>query len=337
MMNGAGRVGLLGGAIVAVVVATALAAGAGYAIDAPGAVEGPTQTIDVGGQSFTLDTVLVVDPGDTATFDVTAPDNESYRLYRYDSEGSIQDSTRATGSTTFDRSFAGVDSGSYVMAVVPDSSPVAVQPVLVPGYSLSVSTTVDGDSATVTVESTQTAENADSIQELLVSVETASGVQNVTAEPSGEGYRAEIDLGSFESGDHRMLAVARGDRGYRGEREVIAFSQSTLSVPDDTGGNPGASTPEVTMDTETATPTATPTTTESPTSTTETPSATTETQATTTASETPTAVGGGAETTDDGVIQPRTSTPTATGGPGFSTGLALVATLAGAVAIGRRR
>lgn len=331
--------------VIVVCLATSIAVGAsGYAIDASGAIEGPSQTFSVDDRSYTVESVLVVDPGETGSFDVDAPANESYRLYRYDSEGSIHDSTRGTGPETFEHSFDGVGPGSYVMAVVPDSEtrPEVIHPVLVRGYDLAVQTSVEDETAVVTVEATRTAENADPIEELTVSVETNDGVRNVTATERGDGYRAEFSLNGFEAGEHRLLAVARGDRAFQGEREVLALERSTLTIPDDDRTDTETTTTsaiggETTTETTTPPPSTTETTVESTTTTEAAPTSTTADTTTAdrttveqpTTTETPAGGGPGTSTESDGVIQPRSETPTTSSGPGFTPVVGALAILVG--------
>ncbi|MFB6162232.1 MAG: hypothetical protein ABEJ86_02165 [Halococcoides sp.] len=327
---------------VAIVASIGVVAGSGYAIDAPDAVKSP-EPIERHG--FTASSVLVIDPGDTGTFEVSGPD-EAFNLTLYDSDARLYERQQYDGPGTVTWSFDGVPPGSYMMAVVPESTPVAIQPVLVRGYDLSVETRVDGATAVVTVDATRTADQADPIRELLVSVETAQGARNVTATLDGDRYRAEIDLAGLEPGSHRLLAVARGEKAFRGEREALAFQRSTLDVPEPTATTtatgPAVGTATPSGETTTGGPTTsdpTPGATDTPGLTTDTSTPTTTPNTTTATTPTPTtaptattAGGGAASTTTDRVIQPRSSTPTATGGPGFGAGLALLA-LVGAIGL----
>jgi|AntDeeMinimDraft_5_1070356.scaffolds.fasta_scaffold00222_8 hypothetical protein len=234
-------------ALLAVVVAVSLAPAAGaqsgFGISASDTTPVPERTVTVGGDSFTFDSMVRADQGDTVTVDVTAPNDDSYRLHVRNSGNEIVEDRRgAGGDESFTVDLSNYEYGSYAVAVYQDGSYETVQPLLVSGYDVAVdapaSVGSDG-SAEVTVDLTATAASADPAN---VQVIVAQGDTTETFDASGGGgeYTATIDGGALEEGDYTVYAVAQGDEEAFGRSELLGLSDGhSLAVEAESGSSGG--------------------------------------------------------------------------------------------------
>ncbi|SFR87014.1 hypothetical protein SAMN05216559_0296 [Halomicrobium zhouii] len=229
---------------VVVVVSLAPAAGAqsGFEISSADTTPVPERTETVGGNTFTIDSTIRADEGDTVTLDVTAPNDDNYRLHVRNSENQIIDQPKGTGDESFTFDLSNYEYGSYAFAVydLQTGDYQKVQPLLVSGYDVSVdapgSVSSDG-SAEVTVDLTETAASGDPAN---VQVIAAQGDTTETFDASGgDGeYTATVDGGALEEGDYTVYAVAQGDEEAFGRSELLGLSDGhALAVESGSGGD----------------------------------------------------------------------------------------------------
>ncbi|MCU4802127.1 hypothetical protein OB920_17260 [Halobacteria archaeon HArc-gm2] len=227
-----------------VVVSLAPAAGAqsGFEISSSDTTPIPERTETVGGNTFTIDSMIRADEGDTVTLDVTAPNEDIYRLELRNKDNQVVDQPQGTGDESFTFDLSNYEHGSYAFAVSQDGSYEKVQPLLVSGYDVAVdapeSVGSDG-SAEVTVDLTETAASGDPAN---VQVIVAQGDTTETFDASGgDGeYTATIDGGALEAGDYTVYAVAQGDEEAFGRSELLGLSDGhSLTVEAESGGSGG--------------------------------------------------------------------------------------------------
>lgn len=338
---------LLALVVAASVVPTAMAAG--FEISASDTTPIPERTESFQGNSFTFDSMIRADVGESVSVDVTAPgDDETYKVHVRDSDNNVVDSMSGEGSESFTIDLTDYEHGSYAVGVMQDRNYEAVQPMLVSGYDLSVdgpdSTTTD-ESVDVTVDVTETAASS-APADVMVAVAQGETAHEVEASENDGEYTATIDGDELDEGDYTVYAIAQGDEEAFGRSEVLGISDGhSLSVEsgsgdddsdsnddgtdsndddsdgdesdstgdsdssDDSDDSGGAANPP-SNETETATETVTETETET---------------ATETVTETTTET---ATETDDGVVTPdeRTQTEsTGVAGPGFTVAGAVMA------------
>ncbi|WP_459191553.1 hypothetical protein [Halosimplex sp. J119] len=228
------------------VVPSSLVAANGYQISSGDADSMPERTVEFQDSTFTIDSLITADPGDEVSVDVSAPD-EVYRVYIYNSEEQIVDSKRGDGgdqSFTFDLS--GYDPGSYPITVYHDGDYMAVQPLVVEGYDVSVdapSSVEQGETATVEIEVDQTAASSSPAHVRAV-VANDDEELVVDASESGGTYEATFNGSELNTGSYTVYGAAQGSTTIMDRNELLGVSgKSSLSVDE----------------ASTATPTATPT------------------------------------------------------------------------------
>lgn len=354
---------LSAGLVLLVVVAglAALAAADGYVVSSPDATAVPERTVDVSGESHTIDELIIADPGENLTTDVSAPD-EVYRLHVRNSDERIEASKRGSGSGTFSFDLDGYEPGSYAVAPNADGTYRDVLPVLVQGYAVDANapgTVGPSEEAEVTVEVTATDQRVPgSPARVQVVVANDAETHTVEATQSESAYVATVDASELSTGDYTLYGVVQGENQAFGRQEMLGRSDGqSLSVREatpaesdgsDRNGDPagpdeGAPTPPPTSTHVDPTPTTGPTVTDSTTGTSSqtptdpagpTPTDTEPVETTLLASTDGTPAGNDETGTAsaDAVITPGTNTTTTTtpgaGSPGFTAmGVFLAATV----------
>lgn len=240
------------GTLLALVLAVSVAPAAmaaTFEISASDTTPIPERTVEVEGQSFTFDTMVRVNQGDSISIDVSGPD-ELYDVYLYNSDKSIEASERGSGDESFSFDLSGYEPGSYVVSVYYDGTHDTVQPVLVSGYDVSVdapSSVSDGESVDVSVDLAATAASSSPAN---VKVIAAQGGTTHEADATGSDgeYTATFDASTLDEGDYDVYAVAQGDEEAFGEQELLGLSdEHALTVEADSNGdgsNDGGDSPD---------------------------------------------------------------------------------------------
>lgn len=211
---------------------------ADYSVSVQGAMDIPERTIETKYGAHTVDEMAVVGPDGSFTADVTAPDDEYYKVRLVNADEQLV-SNRASrdGDGTYDFSLDGFDPGLYVVAVVngsDDSDVYAVTPVVSRYYEADVdapSSADPGDTVTVDVTLTEV-ESGSSVHHVEVVLGDDSESKVVTASETGEGtYQASVDTEQFDSGEYDLYAAVRGEMTDSGERDVLGVSDTaTVSL-----------------------------------------------------------------------------------------------------------
>jgi hypothetical protein len=221
-------------AAVALLAATAAAAPAGgYAVAVDGATtEIPTQSVTIGGETYTVDRVALRERNGTVSVEATGPPGDGYDVNLYDSAGDVRRSSRKSGgntTTTFDLD---VGPGTYAV-VVYDGDIEALAAVVVAGYEVDLQTpdaAETGDAIGATVELNRTAGGTvERVEVVLAGEQTV----RVPAEPTGETtYEATLPLDGLPAGSYDARGVVFGaDTFGNGENEILGLGPGrTLTV-----------------------------------------------------------------------------------------------------------
>ncbi|MDS0280768.1 PGF-CTERM sorting domain-containing protein [Haloarcula onubensis] len=359
------RTRTVGLCVLAIAAFVAVGSGAdGYALSGSDAIETPTQTVNYEGQEYTIDAVSRITAGGSVTVTTTVPAGAAYNVNLRGPDNQLISSERKTNSTDHTFSYFGPEeAGTYVATIEDNGNVVAVYPIVVAGYDVSVPSSNEvtaGETATIRATVTERSVERHSALdrvEVVVGNDDVAVQQSMTRVDDGT-YETTVSTDGLAAGSYNVYVLVRGNETVRQRAEILGVSDTaTLTVTDGTptaeqssdgdgdttgGGAAGGGGDDSESDDEPTTPADEPTPTPASTETATDPgeTSTAEPPATATGEE-----GSGespaSETVTDGgnVIAPVTqgTTPTTDGsGPGFTVGLALLALLA-AVAIGRRR
>lgn len=232
---------LVGLLLVASLVPPAIAAG--YEISASDTTSVPERTVDLEGQSFTIDSMIRASRGDSASLDVRAPD-ERYELYLYDSDRSIVASERGEGDESFSFDLTGYEPGTYVVTTYHDGNYEAIQPVLVSGYDVSAdapSSVSSGESVDVTLDVSATAASSDPAN-VTVIVARGGTTHEVEASGSDGEYTATVDSGELDAGEYTVYGVVQSDEEAFGHEELVGLSDGqSLTVEADSSSDDSGS------------------------------------------------------------------------------------------------
>ncbi|WP_135306450.1 hypothetical protein [Haloarcula amylovorans] len=308
----------------------------GYDLSGDPSIETPSRTVEYDGLEYNISSVSRIAADEAMTITADVPDGTNYNLNLRGPDNELIISESKTGDTTQTLSYFGAgEAGTYAATIQTDGNTVAVYPIVIAGYDVTVSgpdSVEAGESATFEA---QVSELDVEKHSSLESVEIVVGNDDtyVTKEMTKQGgsYTATVPTDKFEPGTYNAYAIVQGDEEVRQRAEILgvsAISELTLSEADQSttagGGDSGGaeSTPSTQTPSSTAEPSTDETTSTEPSATTSSPAAAT--PGTNTESESAT------ETTTDesGVIAPSTQTPvetTAGSGPGFTVAGSLIA------------
>lgn len=321
-----------------------------YGITADPSMDTPTETTTYEGNEYTVSSVTPVTADETISVQTSAPEGAFYDIIFRGPENQIISSYRTADDASQTIDYIPAEAGTYAITIQDDGTAQTVQPVVVQGYDITLSTAESverGESVTIEASvSERSIEKHSSFDrvELVIGNENLE-VREQMNQADDKVYTATVSTDDFETRSYNVYAVVRGDKEVRQRDEILAISDASsfeitaaaaTDTPSDSNpsGSPGTEPTDSTATpttTSTTTPTTTPTTnaTATPTITT----APTATPADGTPSTSPTA------TDDSGVIDPSTATATPTtdaDGPGFS-GLLAALAIGGAFALHRRR
>ncbi|WP_286672166.1 PGF-CTERM sorting domain-containing protein [Halorarius halobius] len=349
--------------------ASGFAADAQFSIEITDDIDTPSRNVDIEGETFTVSSVAQRSPGEELAVPVDAPDSSiQYEVYLYNEDFEIVDTKAMQGDGTARFQTGSYAAGSYLAAVYYDGDVDALHPVVIAGYttSLSIDSSVEsGESTTATVEVQAGSESLPPHRVQVVIGSDSKSIRTDATKQSTGTYTATVDV-DLSPGSYFAYGVVRGSSETENGRDVVlsvspgqdltvteASTSTPTESPSDGGGTggggtggdgPAGGTGGGGTDGGTANATATPTVTATPNATVSpTASPTVSPTASPTVSATPTATPTASPSpTDDGVVTPSSptatpsSTPTPTGQPGFGLVAALVAILALAAVAHRR-
>ena len=337
-MNGV-RGGVLAVVVLGLVVASTVAvADTNYALSGSPAIEIPTETVTFEGQTYTLNSVSRIASGESVTVTTSVPDGASYDLNLRGPDNQLISSESLTGDASNTFSFFGSgEAGTYAATIQDDGSTVAVHPIVIAGYDITVddpgSVAAGGEvtvTASVTERDVERHSSLDTVQ-VIVGNEDVQAVQELTADDDGS-YTGTISTADIEPDTYNVYAVVRGDEEVRQRAELLGVSETVsltvesgeTATDSETGGAGGGGGEPTT--TETSTPMQT-----------DTPTATSESSMQTATPAEPTTTDNSdviVISTSDGTETPTTATDA--DGPGFTAVLAVIAFLAIASLLARQ-
>lgn len=196
--------------------------GAGVAAQSPAfdlavadSLELPERTVTLEGERFTVSAVAQRDPGDSLAVEARAPAGTSYSVNLIDADRRVLAAASATGNASVTVSLAGVDPGTYLLALVEAGEPRAIHPVVVRGYALAIdapATARINTSIDVTVSVERTASPASLSRVELVFTGENETFRGTVPEVSDGTYRVSLPLrDTLAPGNYTLFAVAEGE------------------------------------------------------------------------------------------------------------------------------
>jgi hypothetical protein len=312
-----------------------------YGITADPSMDTPSETTTYEGTEYTVSSITPITTDETISVQTSVPDGASYDIIFRGPENQIISSKRVVDDTSHTIDSVPEEAGTYAITIRSDGTAQAVQPVIVQGYDISVSTpesVEQGESVTIEASvSERSIEKHSSFDrvEFVIGNEDIEVREQMSQADDGT-YTATVPTDDLETQSYNVYAAVRGDKEVRKRDEILGVSEATsFEVTADATETAADSNPGGSTGSEQTDDTATPTTTRTMTPTETTPATTPTTDVTTT----PTKTAPPTTTDDSGIISPSTETSTETtdaDGPGFSALLAIMA-IVGAFAIHRRR
>lgn len=218
--------------IVAAAGVAVVAAESEYGMAVDGAIDTPTETIEIEGETYEIDEGGVADRGGTITVEVTAP--ARYNLYLYDTDvKAVHRAYTDDDRVEFDLD-DDIEPGTYMLSLEPDGAGrQAVTPVVVQGYDISLeypsTVTVDDDvTFTATVEPLAGQAQPDTVD---LAVWDGKSATNVTLEQTaGTNYSTTESMARLGPGTYDVYGTVTGDvtRGY--ETAEAVTDGHTLTV-----------------------------------------------------------------------------------------------------------
>lgn len=222
------------GVVLATAAATAIG---GYSLSGTPAVETPTRTVSFEGQQYTIDAVSRISADGSVTITATAPANTTYDLQLRGPDNELIDTVEYSGNATHTFEYFGRgEAGTYAATIRDDGNTVAVYPIVIAGYDISVTQAADialgangSVSATVTERSVERHSSLDRVQVIL-------GNDTVTRQATmthggTDTYETAVNTADLEPGTYRVYVVVRGDETVRGSDEILGVSETvTLTI-----------------------------------------------------------------------------------------------------------
>lgn len=239
----------------AIVVVLLLVAGAGtagttvaaedYTITLDPAVDTPERPAGIGSETFTVSALGRVDPGETVTAEVSAPEG-SYDVVVYDAQEEPVAERNASGDATIEFDTTGWGAGIYLVAVQTDDGVHAVHPLVVSAYHLDVTApdeATEGSSVPVTAELDPNGEAVDGGSVGAI-VANDDNERAATLEAVGEGtFEGSVSLSELPTGEYAIYVVVMDGDSESGEGEILAFSDPrplTIQADEPTDDEDGA-------------------------------------------------------------------------------------------------
>lgn len=240
----------VGGAIAAIVLLAVVASGVtlaadGYDVDSSKATSVSERSIDIGGQTYTVDSRVSVDPGEEIPVQVTAPD-EPYDVTLWNSDRDPVDNDNGNGTGSFTLATSGQEPGTYAVVVESNGIQRAILPVIVRGYEVSTTapeTVAENEEVEVEVDVTATASSGDPAA-VSVLVADDQSQQEFEATGGDGSYTATIDASELSPGDYSVYGLAKAGEEAFDRRELLGASEGTaltVEAADDGSSEEGAS------------------------------------------------------------------------------------------------
>jgi hypothetical protein len=250
-----------------------------YGITTDPSMDTPSETTTYEGNEYTVSSVTPVTVDEAISVQTSAPDGAGYYINFRGPENQMISSERKTGPnhTTIDYYGSG-EAGTYAITIQNDGTTQTVQPAVVQGYDITVSTpdsVEHGESVTIeALVSERSIEKHSAFDR----VEFVIGNDDIElreqmSQTSDGTYTATVSTDDLEAKSYNMYAAVRGDKEVQKSDEILGISDATsfevtaetteTAVDSDPGGSPGSDPSDGTA-TPTTTPTPTPTVTPTP-------------------------------------------------------------------------
>ena len=207
----------------------------------------PERTVSFGGSDNVVGEVAVRDPGSSVTIDAEGPDDETYDVNLYNSDGDVVRSSRKRGGSTETTIDLGCcDPGTYA-ATVYDGEVVALTGVVVVGYdvALDLPDGVDSGNATDgTVELAATGGGTvERVEVVLVDGDEVFRFDAVSR--GGSTYEATVDAADVPDGTYDAYGVVFSPDTFEGgQNEIIGLgARQSFTVGDERGDDDGTGGP----------------------------------------------------------------------------------------------
>lgn len=232
------------------VVGSAIVAADEYEITASDPIDTPEETHVIEGQTYTVDSVGQVRPGQSISVEVSAPSDATYIVELYNSDEQIEDETRGSGSGTY--YFSDTDEygiGSYVATVYADGEHQDVQPMIISGYNVYLTYPqqfeLDGDDLEITLTLSPAAADDPPPNDGEVALWRDGQTLRAPADHvEGDEYIATFSADELEAGDYKLYGGAQGELTSEAEYEVLgASAQHELEVVEPESDDGGSSLP----------------------------------------------------------------------------------------------
>lgn len=211
-------------------------------------LDGPTKTVEVRGDQYSVSSVAVAEPGADVRTTATVPGSGDYdvQLWDYDERSFVDSSDVDSSGTTVSLSTAGAGPGTYGITLG-EYGIQAVYPVVIAAHDVDLSV---GDASSppaevaadqsVDVRTTFEAYDAAGdapVADATLALDGPGGREQVSLQPDGPGAFAGT-LSDLEPGEYRVVATARGEDTVRGRQEILGVSEPwTLTVTEASNGD----------------------------------------------------------------------------------------------------
>jgi hypothetical protein len=211
-----------------ILLSISVAGNTGYSLSGEPAIDTPTRNISFEGQDYTINAVSRITANGSVTIRATAPANKSYLVALRGPENQIISTDRQTGGGTHTFEYFGSPpkAGTYVATLEQGGTIVAVYPIIISGYRISISQT-DGNTvmATISERDVQAHSSAETVQLVLAS-EDSTHQQRMT-QVTGTKYRTTIT--GLAPGTYSGYVLVRGNKTVRRQSEILSISD-TINV-----------------------------------------------------------------------------------------------------------
>lgn len=228
--------------LVAIAGASIPAQSASFGIDVTGSADVPDRTVTFQQTDYVITAIAREHVDGTLQVQTTAPSGSPYRLYLYNSDQTIVDSSKETGSATVTFDLTGLSVGTYMLTIY-DGDYRAVYPVVVEGYSVDVtspSAAEPGADVSVSVQAAPTAASGSPSRVEVVLADAEHTVRTTATHQTGDQYEAVVSLDGLDAGTYHLYAVAQGSNQAFGHYELLGVSDShTVTIQSETGGGGG--------------------------------------------------------------------------------------------------
>ena len=218
-----------------VVLSVGIASAGGYGLSSSEATPIPETTVEdpETGDEYTIDSIAVVEPGESLPVDVTTPSDEFERVELRNSDDQVE-AIESESPVEFDISSA-TPPGSYSLLLWAESDRQAILPVVVSGYQVTTSQQDVAENEAVEIDVTIEPTALDTEPagaEVVVWNDDTVERASATLEQSADGtYTDTVSVGTLAEGSYSVYAIAQGEDQFQGQDEILAMSsESTLSV-----------------------------------------------------------------------------------------------------------